>query len=315
MRYLITGVAGFIGSHLAERLLDAGHSVVGLDSFVPYYPRPIKERNLRALDGRAGYTFHEADLRDADLAPLLDGVEVVYHIAAMAGLLKSWTEFDLYVSCNINATHRLLEAAVAARVSQFIHASTSSIYGKYVIGPEDSLPQPISPYGITKLAAEHLVTTFHHQFGLPTTILRFFSVYGPRQRPDMGYQIFVDKVLRGEEITIFGDGSQTRANTYVDDIVNGAVLASQKFQPGQVYNLGGTEEVSVIDVIRLVEELTGEEAAITFGPPRPGEQSRAVADITRAHEQLGYQPSTSLRDGLSAQVAWHRAWLESEGLL
>ncbi len=313
MRYLITGVAGFIGSHLAESLLDAGHEVVGMDSFVPYYPRPIKERNESALHGRTGYTFHEADLRDADLAPLLDGVDVVYHIAAMAGLLKSWTEFDIYVSCNINATHRLLEASRDASVSQFIHASTSSVYGKYVIGPEDSLPQPVSPYGITKLAAEHLVNTFNHQFGLPTTILRFFSVYGPRQRPDMGYQIFVDKILRGETITIFGDGKQSRANTYVKDIVQGAVKATEKFQSGGVYNLGGVEEVNVIDVIRLIEELADEEARIEFGPSRPGEQSRAVADITRAREHLGYEPSTTLRDGLSAQIKWHRAWLESQG--
>lgn len=307
MRYLVTGAAGFIGSHLCETLLAAGHEVIGLDAFIPYYPREIKENNLIIARQNPGFTFHECDLRSADLVPLLRGVEAVYHIAAMPGLLASWTQFDVYMTCNIQATQRLLEAVrQQGDIRQFIHASTSSIYGKYVVGPEDSPTNPVSPYGITKLAAEHLVQTYNSQFGIPTSILRYYSVYGPRQRPDMGYQIFIERILNDQPITLFGDGSQLRASTYIDDIIDGTMRASTHFTPGSVYNLGGQDEISAIDLIHLLEDITGKKAAIEYAPGRKGEQSRTFADITRARAELGYAPKITMRQGLEKQVAWNR---------
>ena len=308
MKCLVTGAAGFIGSHLCEALLAEGYDVVGLYAYIPYYPRAVKEHNLAGLLETPRFSFYELDLRTGDLAPALEGVEVVFHIAAMGGLLLSWTNFELYMTCNIQATQRLLEAArIAGTVRQFIYASTSSIYGSDVTGPETTKPQPVSPYGITKLAAEHLVTTYERQFGVPSTILRYFSVYGPRQRPDMGYYIFIDSILHGRPITIFGDGNQLRGNTYVADIVRATIEAHHLFEPGAVYNIGGSEERSANQVIGLLEEITGKRAIIEHGPARPGEQRRALADTTLARERLGFAPMTPLRDGLRAQVEWQRA--------
>lgn len=305
MRVLVTGAAGFIGSHLCEALVNAGDTVVGLDAFIPYYPRAIKERNLRRLLQHPGFTFYEQDLRTDDLAPLLGDIEVIFHLAAMGGLLLSWTDFDLYMTCNIQATRRLLEAARASgSVHQLIYASTSSIYGRDVTGPETMIPQPVSPYGITKLAAEHLVRTYSEQFGLPATILRYFSVYGPRQRPDMGYHIFIDHILHGRTITVFGDGNQLRGNTYVGDIVRATILAHERFESGTMYNIGGAEEISANQVIGMLQEITGREAIVQHGPARPGEQHRALADTTLARERLGFIPTMPLADGLKAQVAW-----------
>lgn len=307
VRCMVTGAAGFIGSHLCEALLRDGDEVVGIDAFIPYYPRDVKESNLASLRSQPKFSFHELDLREDDLAPVLDGVEVVYHLAAMPGLLASWSRFDLYMTCNLQATQRLLQAACASgRIKQFIHGSTSSVYGSYVLGDEDSKPQPVSPYGITKLAAEHLVQVYGAQFGLPTSILRYFSVYGPRQRPDMGYYIFIESILRQRPITVFGDGEQLRGSTYVDDIVRATQLAHERFQPGSIYNVGGADEVSANQVLALLEEIIGRKAVIQHGPARPGEQSRALADMTRARERLGFTPQSPMRDGLAAQVAWQR---------
>jgi nucleoside-diphosphate-sugar epimerase len=308
VRCLVTGAAGFIGSHICETLLSAGHDVVGLDAFVPYYPRAVKEQNLTPLLAHPRFAFHELDLRTDDLAPALQGVEWLFHIAAMGGLLPSWTAFDLYLSCNVLATQRLLEAArLGGSVRRLVHASTSSVYGGYVTGPETTTPRPVSPYGITKLAAEHLVQTYDAQFDLPATILRFFSVYGPRQRPDMGYYLFIERLLAGRPITVFGDGDQLRGNTYVGDIAQAVFLAAERFERGSVYNVGGAEEISVNQVIGLLAEITGRRATLLRGPERPGEQRRALADTTLARERLGFVPATPLRDGLAAQVAWQGA--------
>jgi nucleoside-diphosphate-sugar epimerase len=307
MRVLVTGAAGFIGSHLCDGLLAEGHEVVGLDAFIPYYPRAVKEQNLQTARAHSRFTFYELDLRRDDLAAPLEGVEVIFHLAAMGGLLVSWRDFDSYMTCNIQATQRLLEAARrAGTVRQFIHASTSSIYGSNVTGPETTPPHPVSPYGITKLAAEQLVRTYHEQFGLPATILRYFSVYGPRQRPDMGYYIFIDQILHGRPITIWGDGNQLRGNTYVGDIVRATILAQRRFSPGAIYNIGGAEEISANRVISLLETIIGQRAIVEHGPARPGEQVRALADTALAREQLGFTPQMPLRDGLAAQVAWQR---------
>jgi nucleoside-diphosphate-sugar epimerase len=293
-------------------LLAEGYEVVGLDAFIPYYPRVVKEQNLQRFLDHPRFTFYERDLRTADLAPVLDGVEVVFHLAAMGGLLLSWTDFDLYMTCNIQATQRLLEAArISGQVRQIIYASTSSVYGREVTGPETTPPHPASPYGITKLAAENLVQTYQGQFGLPATILRYFSVYGPRQRPDMGYNIFIDRILRGQPITIWGDGNQLRGNTYVGDIVQATILAHQQFTPGAIYNVGGAEEINANQVLRIVQEITGCTPIVQYGPSRPGEQSRALAD-TRRIQQLGFMPRMPLREGLAAQIAWQRALIEDE---
>ncbi len=307
MRVLVTGAAGFIGSHLCEGLLAEGHEVAGLDAFIPYYPRAVKEQNLQTARRHPRFTFYECDLRTDPLPAVLDGVEAIFHLAAMGGLLVSWRDFDSYMTCNIQATQRLLEAArQAGTVKQIIHASTSSIYGSNVTGPETTPPHPVSPYGITKVAGEQLVRTYHEQFGLEATILRYFSVYGPRQRPDMGYYIFIDHLLHGRPITVWGDGNQLRGNTYVGDIVRATILAQQRFIPGAIYNVGGAEEISANQVIGLLEEIIGTRAIIEHGPARPGEQVRALADTTLARQQLGFTPQMPLRDGLTAQVAWQR---------
>jgi nucleoside-diphosphate-sugar epimerase len=310
-RILVTGAAGFVGSHLSEQLVAGGHTVVGVDAFIPYYPRPLKERNLLRLRQEPAFHFHELDLRSADLLPVLEGVEIVYHVAAMAGLLKSWQQFDDYMTCNILATQRLLDAAVRAGVRHYLHCSTSSVYGRFATGDETSPLAPVSPYGITKLAAEQLVQAYGQKDGLPWTILRLYSVYGPRQRPDMGYNIFIRKLLTGEEIVVDGDGTDSRSNTFVMDCVQGLLLAGGRPQQsaGQVFNIGGGEEVNVNQVLGMLEELTGAAAHVRYGPPRPGDQRRTVADTAKAQHTLGYAAHTSVLEGLRAQVAWQRAEL------
>lgn len=306
---LVTGAAGFVGSHLCEKLIAKGHTVRGVDAFIPYYPRALKEQNLIAIAEAAGYTFHEADLRNADLSSLVQGVDVIFHLAAMAGLRRSWSEFDSYVSCNIQATQRLLEAAVGAQVAHVINISTSSVYGRFATGNEDSLVAPVSPYGITKLAAEQLCRAYEMNYGLPVTVCRLFSVYGPRQRPDMGYHVFIRALLNDETITIDGDGTDSRSNTYVHDCVEGLVLAFERPEQsqGETFNIGGGEEINVNQVLALLEELSGKKVRTTHGPHRAGDQRRTVADSSKAQRLLGYNPMTTVRDGLRAQLAWQRS--------
>jgi nucleoside-diphosphate-sugar epimerase len=309
MRCLVTGAAGFIGSHLAERLVADGHEVVGLDCFVPYYPRPIKERNLSALRDSGRFTFHELDLRCDNLTAALEDVDMIFHEAAMAGLAASWVDFDLYMTCNIQATQRLLDACRDRKLRSFVHISTSSVYGEDALGDERTLPEPISPYGATKLAAERLALAYHKVFGIPTVVLRYFSVYGPRQRPDMGYNIFIDRVLRDEQIAVFGDGEQTRGNTYIDDCVNATLLSAERGEPGEVYNVGGGEARSVNWVIETIADLVGKPASLRREGARVGDQRHTMADISKARAELGYEPTTPLRDGLAAQVAWQKSLL------
>lgn len=303
---VVTGAAGFVGSQLCAALLARGHAVVGVDAFIPYYPRPLKERNLLPLAAQDGFSFHEIDLRTANLAPLLAGADAVFHLAAQAGLLRSWREFDAYMTCNVLATQRLLDAAVAAQVRHFLQISTSSVYGRFATGDETSPLAPVSPYGITKLAAEHLCHAYAANFGLPVTILRLFSVYGPGQRPDMGYAIFMRALLDDAVITVDGDGTDSRSNTYVQDCVQGLVLAFEQPERsvGETFNIGGGEEVTVMQVLEMLGQLAGRPPRIVHGPPRPGDQRRTVADIGKARRLLGYDPQTRLVEGLAAQWAW-----------
>ncbi len=306
MKCLVTGAAGFIGSHLCERLLQLGHEVVGLDAFIPYYPEAIKRANLRDAQQQARFSFHALDLRTDPLSPLLDGVEVVFHLAAMAGLARSWTDFDLYESCNVTGTQRLLEAVrKRGGLKRFLYASTSSVYGRFASGDETLPTRPISPYGVTKLAGENLCRAFAEEQGLPLVVLRYFSVYGPRQRPDMGYNRFVHALLKGETITVYGDGMQVRGNTYIDDCVEATVAAAQAVV-GETYNVGGGEAATVWDVLRKLEAITGRKAATRQEPARAGDQRYTFADTGKLHRHLNWQPRVGLDEGLARQVAWQR---------
>jgi nucleoside-diphosphate-sugar epimerase len=305
---VVTGAAGFIGSHLCEALLTEGWAVRGIDAFIPYYPESWKRRNLLGLVGNPGFALHTLDLRHADVRPVLDGAETVIHLAAMPGLRRSWSEFDLYASCNLNATQRLLEAADAAGIRHFIHGSTSSVYGAEAAGAESSPLRPVSPYGVTKLAAEHLCRAYQDIRGLPLTVLRFFSVYGPRQRPDMAYTILIDALLNGKPFPRYGDGTQTRSNTFVADCVQGIALTARHRDQavGQTWNLGGGEVVSLNEVIAVLESLTGRHANIETHPAVPGDQQHTAADISAIRHALGYQPATRVPAGLAAQVDWYK---------
>lgn len=307
MRYLVTGAAGFIGSHLCERLLSLGHEVVGLDAFIPYYPKAVKERNLAEVQVQPRFRFLNLDLRTDDPGPAVDGVDVVYHLAAMPGLVASWTDFDLYLSCNVTATQRLLEAVKRARtLKRFVYGSTSSVYGKFASGDETLPTKPVSPYGVTKLAAELLAKAHLETFGTPVVTLRFFSVYGPRQRPDMAYNIFIKALLADSPITVYGDGQQVRGNTFVADCVE-AVIASANAQVGETYNIGGGEMVSVVDVLRKLEKIAGKKFTVKTEPARIGDQRHTFADTTKLRRHLGWEPKTTLDEGLARQFEWQRA--------
>lgn len=308
-KYLVTGAAGFIGSHLCGRLLDEGHEVAGVDCFIPYYDRAIKNSNLATLQHHQRFSFTESDLRSASIDRLMDGCDAVFHLAAMPGLMKSWDDFPLYSTCNIEATQRLLESAKAVRLPHFIHVSTSSVYGREATDPEDSPTRPYSPYGITKLAAENLCRAYEANFGVPITILRYFSVYGPRQRPDMAYHILIKALLEGRSFPMFGDGEQTRSNTYVADCVEATRLAAvhRDKSLGEVFNVGGGQVVSLNDVVKLLEELTDRRAVIEKKPARPGDQKHTAANIDKARSLLGYNPTTSVQEGLTSEVDWLRS--------
>jgi nucleoside-diphosphate-sugar epimerase len=313
MKCLVTGAAGFIGSHLCEALLEAGHEVVGADAFIPYYAPAVKERNLAAALARPRFHFHRLDLRHDDLGLLVAGAEVIFHLAAMPGLTQSWTDFDGYWTCNALATQRLLEAVrrAAPRPRRFVYASTSSVYGRFASGDESLPTRPVSPYGLTKLAGENLCRAYADAYGVPLVVLRYFSVYGPRQRPDMAYHRFITALLRGEPVTVCGDGQQVRGNTYIADCVAATVAAADAL-PGETYNVGGGETATVWDIIRRLEALAGRRAVITRAPERPGDQRTTFADTTKLRTHLGWEPRTTLDEGLARQWEWQQRELKQE---
>jgi nucleoside-diphosphate-sugar epimerase len=307
MNCVVTGAAGFIGSHLCERLLADGHAVTGIDCFTDYYPRSVKERNLAGLRGQRHFTFRELDLSLGVPPEMLAGAEWVFHLAAMAGLTRSWLDFDTYARHNLTATHRLLEALRGSPTLQrLIYSSTSSVYGKYASGDETLPTKPSSPYGITKLAAENLCRVYGEEHGVPAVVLRFFSVYGPRQRPEMGYHLFIDAILRGKPIRLTGDGLQVRGNTYIADCVDATIRATQAM-PGETFNLGGGELVTVLEVFRKLERIIGRPALIERHPPRAGDQLATGADVTKLTRHTGWTPTTGIDEGLARQVEWQRS--------
>ena len=307
MKALVTGAAGFIGSHLAATLLDRGAEVVGLDCFTDYYPRPIKEANLDVNRGRPGFTFVETSIQEADLPALLDGVTHVFHLAAQAGVRKSWgRDFQIYTSNNVDASQQLLEACVGRPIHRFVYASSSSLYGDHVAIPmrEDALPQPVSPYGVTKLAAEQLGYLYHVNHGVPSTALRYFTVYGPRQRPDMAFHRFIRASLDNRPITLYGDGEQTRDFTYVADAVAATIAAGDRGVPGRAYNVGGGSRVSMNQVIEIIGRIAGRPLDVRREPAQKGDMRDTYADTTLARTDLGFAPSVTLEQGIEAEYRW-----------
>ncbi len=308
MYALVTGAAGFVGSHLTRRLLDDGFDVVGLDSLTDYYDVNLKRANIESVISR-GMEFVEADLNDVDLDGLLENVQVVFHLAGQPGVRSSWgTDFTTYTRANIDATQRLLEAAKKQPdLKRVVYASSSSVYGNAERYPtnETDRPQPVSPYGVTKLAAEHLCCLYAANFGVPTVSLRFFTVYGPGQRPDMAFTRFTKAALHGEEIPVFGSGNQIRDFTYVDDVVEAVIRAATKdVPPGTVLNVAGGSHTSIKEVLQILEELMGSTIPVKYSDAVVGDVTMTGGDTTAIRSMLGWEPSVSLRDGISRQLKW-----------
>jgi UDP-glucuronate 4-epimerase len=311
MKTLITGVAGFIGSHLAERLLSLGWDVMGVDSFDPFYDPAIKRRNLACCLASPRFRLMEADIRDGQAMSraVESGPDAIVHLAARAGVRPSIAEPLVYADVNINGTVTLLEGARRQGVKRFIFASSSSVYGnnkKVPFSEDDNVDFPVSPYAATKKAGELLCHTYHHLHAMHVTCLRFFTVYGPRQRPDLAIHKFANLIEQGRPIPVFGDGSMTRDFTYIDDIVDGVVSALERCQDYHLYNLGESQPVSVNDLIAELELALGRKAQRQTLPLQPGDVERTFADVTRARTDLGYRPRTALREGLTRFVAWLR---------
>jgi nucleoside-diphosphate-sugar epimerase len=315
-RVVVTGCAGFIGSHLCEALLALGCRVTGVDSFNDYYDPAQKREHVTGFADHPGFTLREANLLDLDPVELLAGARAVFHLAAQAGVRASWgASFELYTSWNVLATQRLLEACLDPRVRgdlvRFVYSSSSSVYGDQRALPvgEDVPPAPRSPYGVTKLAAEHLCVLYTDSFGVPTASLRYFTVYGPRQRPDMAFRKYIERALDGEAFQVYGDGRQTRDFTYVDDAVRANLLALHAAEPGPVYNVGGGTRIALRDALDLLQGLLqravpGVEATVVHRDAARGDVRDTYADRTRIEAGIGYRPTVAFEEGLAREVAW-----------
>jgi len=307
MKALITGVAGFIGSTLAERLLGDGADVVGIDCFTDYYPREAKERNLKTARAHQRFRFIESRVQDADLAAMLADRTHVFHLAAQAGVRKSWGhDFRTYTENNIEASQLLLEACVGLPLHRVVYASSSSVYGDHASIPmrEDALPQPVSPYGVTKLAAEQLCYLYQVSHGVPATSVRYFTVYGPRQRPDMGFHRFIRAAIDGRPITLYGDGEQTRDFTFVKDAVAATMAAGERGVKGRAYNVGGGSRVSINHVLEIIGRVAGRRLDIRREPAQKGDMRDTFADTSLAKADLGFAPHVSREEGIEAEYRW-----------
>jgi UDP-glucose 4-epimerase len=307
LKALVTGAAGFIGSHLSEYLLKEGLEVVGVDNFLDFYPKSAKEANIAGMRNNRDFEFIEGSLLGLNLARILNGVDVVFHQAAQAGVRASWGQsFKIYSENNILATQMLLEACRESPVKKFIYASSSSVYGDTEDLPmrEDSVPRPVSPYGVSKLAGEHLCYLYYKAFSIPTVSLRYFTVYGARQRPDMAFHRFFRWMLEDKPIKVYGDGEQSRDFTHVDDIMEANRLALEKATPGEVFNIGGGSRINLNRVISIMHEIAGRESNVSYEGKQKGDVRHTFADMTKARGKLGYKPKIQLQDGLRREYEW-----------
>jgi UDP-glucose 4-epimerase len=310
-KVIVTGAAGFIGSHLCDRLVERGDEVVGVDCFTDYYARGTKGRNVDAARGHAGLRLVDADLSEADLPALLGDASIVYHLAAQAGVRASWgREFELYLRHNVRATQRLLEALKGRSGVRLVFASTSSVYGKRapLPTPEDATLQPNSPYGATKVTCEHLCALYAENWGLDYCSLRYFTVYGPRQRPDMGFHKFLRAILAGRPLDVYGDGGQSRDCTYVDDVVEATIRAGEVRARSRVFNVGGGSRRPLGEILETMQAIVGRRAVIRYAAPMEGDVPHTHADIGRSRAEFGYNPRTPVEEGLRREAEW----LESE---
>jgi len=308
MKVLITGAAGFIGSHLSETLLTSGYRVIGIDNFLLNYDRKMKERNLNLIISNKNFSFYERSLLDRGWDNGLD-FDCVVHLAALPGVRQSWGDvFSDYIENNILATQRLLEVVKQRGGIRLIHISSSSVYGDRDELPltEDLSPEPISPYAITKEAAERLVFLYSKQFGIDYVILRLFTVYGPRQRPDMAIYKFIEKIEKGEKVEIYNKDNMYRDFTFIDDIVQGILLALESRITSEIVNLGSGNQVSVEEVVRIISEILGGDLEIVRGDRMPGDVIRTLAGIDKANRLLGYTPSVEIKEGIEKQIFWMR---------
>jgi len=307
LNFLVTGAAGFIGSHLCNRFLQDGAHVCGIDSFTDFYPKWIKDRNLGPLLPQRNFEFIPEDILRLNLKKILERMDVIFHLAAQPGVRASWGEnFSIYTKNNIEATQRLLEAANSVPIKKFIYASSSSVYGLCPQLPmeETSVLIPFSPYGVTKLAAENLCFLYYKNYGVPCVSLRFFTVYGPGQRPDMAFHKFFKSIAQDKEITVYGDGQQTRDFTYIDDIIEAIVSSIESGKAGEAYNVGGGTRRKLVDLISILERICQKKINMKYQEDQKGDVRHTYADITKAKKDLNYGPQTSLEDGLGAEWEW-----------
>ncbi len=303
---LVTGCAGFIGSSLTDRLLKDGYEVTGIDCFTDYYPRPIKEANIASALTYENFRLIDRNILDMEDFP---DVDIVFHEAAQAGVRNSWGKsFDVYLNDNIRVTQRLLEYYKDRPLKKFVYASSSSVYGDAQLPMrEDGAVKPVSPYGVTKLAGEYLCYLYSKNYAVPAVSLRYFTVYGPRQRPDMAINKFTRSVLNGDWIEVYGDGSQTRDFTFIDDVVEANLLAAGFSGKGELFNIGGGGRISVADLIRNIEIFTDKKANIRYGTRQKGDVVDTQADNSKARGLLGWAPKVGIKDGLRAYVSWYMA--------
>ena len=302
-KLLVTGAAGFIGFEVSKRASEAGFKVTALDAVLGgLYPVDEKRERFNSFDAEPGITVIEEDLRSIDWSTRGLSFDYVVNLAAMPGLALSWSDFDLYRSCNLDSVARLVDASREWPLQKFIQISTSSVYGLNAVGDETIPLNPVSPYGVTKLAAENLLLAHFRTHEFPVSILRYFSVYGPGQRPDMAYRKFIQKALAGDPITLYGDGNQSRTNTYIDDVAEATVSAIAGAIPGEIYNICGLEETKLIDAVSFIIDETKSSSELLFEPRVPGDQDRTAGDSSKARNDFGFQPSIKLRDGLRNEI-------------